>query len=75
MGYYLRAALQTLDHLLNGTSAVHVLRDADKVVRHTFDQQQALLLLAVLQKLLAQIVAERICWFEWLEVKCSPHRR
>jgi hypothetical protein len=65
---YLRAALQTLDHLLNGTSAMHVLRDADKVVRHTFDQQQTLLLLAVLQQLLAQIVAERICWFEWLVV-------
>jgi hypothetical protein len=59
---YLGAALQTLYHLLNSTSAVHVLRDAHKVVCHALDEEQALLLLAMFKELLAQVVAKRICF-------------
>lgn len=57
---YLSRAFQAFDHLLHCTSAVHVLRDAYQIVRYTLNKEQALLLLAVFQKLLAKIITKRI---------------
>jgi hypothetical protein len=49
-----------LDHLLQGSSSVLVQSDADKVMGCIFDEDSALFVIAILQKLLAEIIAERI---------------
>lgn len=49
-----------LNHLLECASSVLVQGDADKVVRGVADQDGALLVVAELEKLLAEVVAERI---------------
>lgn len=51
---------EVLDHLLHGTCAMHVLRDLHKIGCHLFDDVQPLLIIAVLQQLLAEVVSERI---------------
>lgn len=50
-----------LDHLLEGASAVLVERDANHVLGSVLDEDGALFVIAEFKKLLAQIVAERIC--------------
>lgn len=49
-----------LDHLLQSPSAVLIESDADKVVRRVLDQNSALFVVTVLEKLLAEVVTERV---------------
>jgi hypothetical protein len=57
---HVRRRRQKLDHLLHGARAVHVFRDGDELRAHQLDNLQALRLVAMLEQLLAQVVAERI---------------
>lgn len=51
---------QEINHLLNGSSSVHVQRDGDEVSCHGFTYEIPLLICGVFKQLLAQIIAERI---------------
>jgi hypothetical protein len=59
---YLFGHRDVLDHLLQGTSAVLVERNLDHVRGGIVDEFGALIVVAVFEKFLAQIIAERICW-------------
>lgn len=51
---------QEINHLLDGSCAVHVERDADEVVGDGFADDVSLLIGRVLEKLLAEVVAEGV---------------
>ena len=51
---------QEIYHLLNGTSAMHVERDCDKVASHGFADQVALVVGGILKQLLAEVIAKGI---------------
>jgi hypothetical protein len=57
----LATSRQIVDHLLNGTRAVHVEGDVDQVGRDGLADEVALLIRRELKELLAEVVAERVC--------------
>ena len=57
----LTAGAEEVDHLLHRARAVHVERDVDEILRDGLADKVALLVRAVLEELLAQVVAEGIC--------------
>lgn len=57
---YLAARRKEVDHLLNRTCTMHVEGDVDQILRDRLADQVALLIGAVLEELLAKVVAKRI---------------
>jgi hypothetical protein len=51
---------EEIDHLLDGTSTVHVQRDSDKIIGNRFADDVSLFLSRVFQKLLAEVVAKGV---------------
>lgn len=51
---------QEINHLLNGTSPVHIQRDIDQILCNRVTNDIALLVCRVLKKLLTQVVTKRI---------------
>ena len=56
----LSASGQEINHLLNGTSSVHVQRDIDQVRGNGIADEIALFIRRILQQLLAKVVAEGV---------------
>lgn len=52
---------QEVNHLLDGSSAVHVERDANQVIGDGFANDVSLFIGRVFEELLAEVVAEGIC--------------
>jgi hypothetical protein len=52
---------QEIDHLLNGTSTMHVERNRDKVASDGFADKVALVVGGILEQLLAEVIAKGIC--------------
>lgn len=57
---YLTLSRQEIDHLLNGTSAVHVERNRNKIASHGFADEVALVVGGILEQLLAEVIAKGI---------------
>lgn len=60
---------EEVDHFLDSPCAVHVERDIDKVLRHGFADQVALIIGRILQELLAEIIAKWI--FSPMKIECK----
>ncbi len=56
---------QEVNHLLNSSGAMHVERDGDQIIGYGLADDAALFLSRVFQQLLAEIVAEGVCKYEW----------
>ena len=52
---------QKVNHLLNGSGAVHVERDADQVVGNGFTNDVSLFIGRIFKELLAKVVSKGVC--------------
>ena len=57
---HLRRGSQTLNHLLDSTSPMHVFCDSYKIRGNLLDDEELLLLVTMFHQLLAQIIAKRV---------------